>query len=148
MARVKLTFPNQNPIFYLQIPVRITDLNYGNHLGNDSLLSILHETRAAWLRNIGLTELNIGDCGLIMADVMIAYKNESYYGDILDITIFVAEINPKSFDLYYRVKTIRNENQELLIAEAKTGMVCYDYGFSKICTIPSSFLQVITNRNL
>lgn len=144
MARVKLNFPKQNTIFSFQIPVRITDLNYGNHLGNDSLLSILHEARAAWLRTLGLTELNIGDCGLIMADVMVAYKNESYYGDVLDISIFVAEINPKSFDLYYRVKTNRNKDQELLIAEAKTGMVCYDYSISKICAIPSSFLNVIS----
>lgn len=144
MARVKLSFPIQNPIFSLQIPVRITDLNYGNHLGNDSLLSILHEARAAWLRSIDLTELNIGDCGLIMADVMIAYKNESYYGDILEISIFVAEINPKSFDLYYRVKAKRDEECTLLIAEAKTGMVCYDYQNSKICSMPPSFLNKVT----
>ncbi|WP_255669390.1 hypothetical protein [Myroides oncorhynchi] len=41
MARVKLNLPTEF-IFETKIPVRITDLNYGNHLGNDKLLSISH----------------------------------------------------------------------------------------------------------
>lgn len=142
MGRVKLSFPNQKPLFLIKIPIRITDLNYGNHLGNDSLLSILHEARAAWLQQMSLSELNIGGCGLIMADVMIAYKNEGYYGDILELSIFVDEITTKSFALYYRVTTQRKEH-DLLIAEAKTGMVCYDYEQEKIVSIPTSFLEII-----
>ena len=145
MARVKLSFPNHNPIFSIEIPIRITDLNYGNHLGNDSLLSILHEARANWLRKLDLSELDIGGCGLIMADVMIAYKNEGYYGDTLTIDIFADEITAKSFALYYRVNTLRNDT-DMLIGEAKTGMVCYDYSLKKIVSIPSIFLSIISEK--
>jgi len=143
MARVKLILPDKKSLFSTKIPVRITDLNYGNHLGNDRLLGILHEARAQWLHHCDLSELNIGTCGMIMADVMIAYKNESYYGDMLEIELFVNEINSKSFDLFYSIKTERANGIQLLIAMAKTGMVCYDYEIHKIVQIPHSFLEII-----
>ena len=44
MARIKLEMPEQF-MGSFQVPVRITDINYGNHLGNDAFVSILHEAR-------------------------------------------------------------------------------------------------------
>ena len=62
MARIKINIP-PGFITTLSIPVRITDLNYGNHLGNDSLVSILHEARVQWLKLNGYTELDIEGTG-------------------------------------------------------------------------------------
>jgi len=44
MARIKIEIPDKF-IYKTEIPIRITDINYGGHLGNDSLLSIIHEAR-------------------------------------------------------------------------------------------------------
>ena len=44
MARIKLTLPERFP-FTTTIPIRITDLNYGGHVGNDTVLALLHEAR-------------------------------------------------------------------------------------------------------
>lgn len=44
MARVHVQIPAHTH-FEATVPVRVTDLNYGNHLGNDALLSIMHEAR-------------------------------------------------------------------------------------------------------
>ena len=49
MPRVKVALPATFP-FRTEIPVRITDLNYGGHLGNDALLGLLHEARVHFLR--------------------------------------------------------------------------------------------------
>lgn len=131
MGRVKLNFPSRNPIFLAHIPVRITDMNYGNHMGNDVILSIIHDARMQFLASNGFTELNAGGVGMIMADVMIAYKNEALYGDHLDIEIFADEITSRSFDFLYKIRTIRN-GKTVEIAEAKTGMVSYDYNSRKV----------------
>ena len=131
MARVKIKFPQHNPVFSCTISVRISDINYGNHLGNDSLLSIIHESRMRLFAQWGFTELEAGGNSLIMADVMIAYKGEAFYGDILQVNIYVDEITEKSFDLLYKITTDRN-GTENLIAETKTGMVCFDYTERKI----------------
>jgi acyl-CoA thioesterase FadM len=48
MARIKLTLPSAFG-FKTQIPVRIQDLNYGNHVSNDAILSIMHEARMQYL---------------------------------------------------------------------------------------------------
>jgi acyl-CoA thioesterase FadM len=106
-------------------------MNYGNHMGNDVILSIIHDARMQFLASNGFTELNAGGVGMIMADVMIAYKNEALYGDHLDIEIFADEITSRSFDFLYKIRTIRN-GKTVEIAEAKTGMVSYDYNSRKV----------------
>lgn len=46
MARVRLSFPDDAFSFTTEMPVRITDVNGANHLGNDALISMLSEARA------------------------------------------------------------------------------------------------------
>jgi acyl-CoA thioester hydrolase len=140
MARVKLNFPTKKPIFTAQIPLRITDMNYGNHLGNDVVLSIIHDARMQFLASLGYTELDVGGCGMIMADVMIAYRSEGYYGDVLTVEIFTDEMGSRSFDFMYKITTQR-DSKRIEIAEAKTGMVCYDYKLGKVCSIPTALMK-------
>lgn len=140
MARVKLNFPFKNPTFITHIPVRITDMNYGNHLGNDATLSIIHDARMQFLSTLGFTELNVEGKGMIMADVMVAYKNEGLYGDTLKIELYTDNITTRSFDFLYKISTIRNGNI-IEIAAAKTGMVSYDYRLKKICETPLTLLN-------
>lgn len=135
-GRVKILFPNEIPLHTTTISVRIGDINYGGHLGNDALLSILHEARVQMLAASGFTELNAGGNSLIMADVMIAYRGEAFYGDKLRVDIFSTNITSRSFDLLYRVSTERS-GIAVEIAHAKTGMVCFDYTLRKTAPMTS-----------
>jgi len=134
MARVKIKFPPDNPLFRCTIPVRISDINYGNHLGNDSVLSIIHEARMQLLAQWGYDELRAGGVSLIMGDVMIAYRGEAYYGEELKISIYIDELSDRSFDLLYHITTNR-EGEPRDIAHGKTGMVCFDYEARKVTLI-------------
>jgi acyl-CoA thioesterase FadM len=138
MARIKITIP-QKKLASVKIPVRITDINYGNHLGNDSLIGIIHESRVLWLQSLGYSELDIEGVGLIMSDLAVEYKNESFYGDELWIAIHSGEISSAGFELYY---SISNQNNKL-IAKAKTGMVCYNYILKKVSAIPEKFKTIL-----
>jgi acyl-CoA thioester hydrolase len=131
MGRVKLVFPADNPLFETTIYVRIGDINYGGHVGNDAILSIIHESRMRLLHSFGFTEMEAGGVGLIMADVMIAYKGEAFYGDILTVRLYANEFSAHSFDLMYRISTERNA-VKTDIAHAKTGMACFNYNTRKI----------------
>jgi acyl-CoA thioesterase FadM len=145
MSRVKLQVP-QNKIAVITIPVRITDINYGNHLGNDAFVSIIHEARMQWLHQYGYTELNIEGTGLILADLVVEFKNESFYGDSIEVTIAAGEISKVSFELYYQLETRRN-NEPVVLALAKTGMVCYDYGAKKITGVTEKIKEILTKNN-
>ena len=61
MPRVKVTLP-ESFLFTVELPIRITDLNYGAHLGNDALLSLLHEARVKFLAHLGQPE-QVGGVG-------------------------------------------------------------------------------------
>ncbi len=145
MARVKLLIPERK-IFSTEIAVRITDINYGNHVGNDALVRILHEARVQWLTSKNYTELNIEGASLIMADLAVEYKGESFYGDLLIIEIAVGEISKAGFELYYIIHVNRNANN-ILIAKAKTGMVCFNYEEKKVREIPEKFAQLLSFIN-
>ena len=142
MARIKIEIPEQT-IATFYIPVRITDINYGNHVGNDAFISIVHEARMQWLMQYGYTELNIEGTGLIMSDLAIEFKNESFYGDVVEVNIGACGQSRVNFELYYQLSAKRN-NENVLLAKAKTGMVCYDYISKKVVTIPEK-LKVILN---
>lgn len=141
MPRVKLEIPDKK-IFTTNIAIRITDINYGNHLGNDALVSILQEARVLWLATANYSELDVAGASLIMADLAVEYKGEGFYGDILNVDIAVAEITKVSFEIYYEITTTRND-ANILIAKAKAGMVCFDYTSRKVTAIPEEFSKFL-----
>ena len=134
MARVKIELP-ATFLFETIIPIRITDVNYGNHVGNDTVMSILHEARVQYLRHYGLEELDFGGVGLIMNDVAVEFKNEIFYGEKIIASITVSDISKFSFDVYYKLEK-ENNDKRILVALAKTGMVCYNYSSKKVAAVP------------
>ncbi|MCD2425852.1 thioesterase family protein [Niabella pedocola] len=139
MARIKITLPEIFP-FSCTIPVRITDINYGGHAGNDALLGMIHEARVQFLSRIGYTELSMEGVGLIMADVAIEFKNEAFMGETLLVSVAAGDFQRVGFDLYYRVEK-EMEGKKVPVVFAKTGMVCFDYTQRKMAPIPAAALQ-------
>lgn len=138
MNRTKLVLPDHLN-FEAAIPVRITDLNYGGHVGNDSILSIIHEARVQFLNHYNFSEMDFGGIGLIMSDVTIEFKNELFYGDVLKAFVGLSDISRVGFSIYY--KLVKNDEQTP-VALAKTGMICYDYAAKKIAGFPNKAKEV------
>jgi acyl-CoA thioester hydrolase len=134
MARIKIDLPT-NFSFTTSIPVRITDINYGGHAGNDTVLSLIHEARMQFLKSHGYSELNFEGVGMIMSDVGIEWKSELFYGDVVIASITASGFSKVSFDLYYKLEK-EVAGKKVLVAVAKTGMVCYDYNNKKIVGVP------------
>ena len=143
MPRVKIDLPEKFLSISIKIPVRITDINYGHHVGNDSLVAIIHEARMQLLQLHGFTELDIEGVGLIMSDLFVEFKNESFYNDIIDVKIGSSNILKVSFELYYQLTALRND-KEIIIANAKTTMVCYDYELKKVAALPNKLIEILS----
>ena len=138
MPRNKIEVPASFS-FSCSIPVRISDVNYGGHVGNDSILSIMHEARMQYLQHLGVSELDFGGTGLIMTDVSIEFKMESFYGDTIQVQVTAADFSRVAFNIYYQLsKPV--EGQKRIIANGQTGMVCYNYAAKKVSSIPSHIL--------
>jgi acyl-CoA thioester hydrolase len=134
MARIKLGSPLQF-IFQTRLPVRITDINYGGHAGNDAILGMVHEARMQFLVHAGYSEMNVSGAALIMRDVAIEFKQEAFYGDTLLVSVVANDFTKAGFDICYRFEKLLPE-KVTLVALAKTGMVCYDYAQKKILAVP------------
>ena len=141
MARVKIIIPAHR-LATITIPVRIGDINYGNHVGNDAFVAIIHEARIQWLSQNNFTELDIGGVGLIMSDLEVEFKKEGFYGDIVEVQLSLGELSKIGFEIYYQLMAIRKE-EKILLVKAKTGMVCYDYTNKKVAAVPELFKNLL-----
>jgi acyl-CoA thioesterase FadM len=142
MARVKIELPPRFD-FSCKIPVRITDINYGGHAGNDAILSIIHEARMQYLHSLGYTEMNFAGNGIIMADVAIEFKSELFYGDTVMAAVTITEFSKVGFDIIYKLEKEENGKSKT-VALAKTGMICFDYAKKKIVAVPEEARQKLT----
>jgi acyl-CoA thioester hydrolase len=140
MARTKLDLPAIFD-FSTDIPVRITDINYGGHLGNDSLLSILQEARLQFLNQYAYSEKDVEGRGIIMLDAVVIYKSEAFYGETLSIEVAVADVGSHGCDLLYRV-TQKGSGKE--VARAKTSIAFFDYEKRKVVEVPDGFRAKFT----
>ena len=146
MARVQVEIP-ESFVFQTDLAIRVSDLNYGGHVGNDSILSIMQEARVLYYRSLGFnSELSFaGSVGQIITDAVIQYKAESFFGDVLSISIAVANFNKYGFDMIY---LLTNQDTGKEVARGKTGIVCFDYAKRKIASIPDALLQQLKKSPL
>ncbi len=140
MSRIKLKIPD-TPLFSTEITVRISDINYGNHLGNEMILSFMQETRLRFFQSLGYQdELNIEGIGTIQADAAIEYRGESFHGDIIKSRLFLGDLGKRSIDFFYLLENAENAK---LIARGKTGIAFYDYTLKSTVSIPSGLLEKV-----
>jgi len=137
MNRARLDLPKEFN-FHVSIPIRITDINYGGHVGNDTVLTLLHEARMKFLHHYNYSEMDFSGVGLIMKDVTIEFKKELFYGDNVDVYVTTTNFSRVAFDMFY--KMIKSEDK-IEVAIARTGMICYDYKMKKIVSVPASILE-------
>ncbi len=140
MARVQIQALAQYD-FSVEIVVRTTDLNYGGHLGNDRLLTLVHEARVAFLESKGWTELDCAGASLIMGDVAGIYKGEAFAGDRLVFKVAAGEPTRCGFRLFY---SVTRKTDAAKIALVETGMTCFNYQDRKIASLPEAVEKICT----
>jgi acyl-CoA thioester hydrolase len=139
MPRVDLDLPERFA-FETRIPIRIGDINYGGHLGNEAVLAIAQEARVRWLATVGLTELDVGGVGLVMADAVVVYRSEGRYGMVLEVALAADDVRSRSFDLLYR---LADQATGAEIARVKTGLLCFDYAARRLARMPSALREAL-----
>lgn len=139
MSRIKIDLPDKL-IFSTEIPLRISDINYGGHLGNDSVLSIFQEARIRFLKQFGYSEIDIEGRSIIMTDAAVQYKSQGYYGDILLVELTVDDFQKIGCDFYYRAS---NKTNGKVVAIGKTGIAFFNYENNKLTSVPEKFIQLI-----
>jgi acyl-CoA thioesterase FadM len=134
MSRVEIALPEKFS-FETTLPIRVTDLNYGGHLGNDAVLSLVHEARVRFFASHGWTEKDACGAGILLADAAVIYRAEGFYGMALRVELAVADLRSRSCDLLYRLTDAATGSE---IARAKTGVIFFDYAARRVVSIPAA----------
>ena len=127
----------------IALPVRITDINYGNHLGHIQLIGLMHEARLQVFHTWGLSETHCFGRALVVRELSIRYSKESFYGDSLDFDIQLGVVKKCSFSLLYMIKRGCDT-----IATASIELVCLDPNTRRIQSLPSQLLQSWNQKGL
>ena len=139
MARVRIELEGP-AVFTADIQVRVSDLNYGNHLGHDALVSLLHEARTRFFRSFGAHEADTEGCAMVVVDLAVRYRSEALLGQVLRVEIGVGEVGSRGCELLYRVT--HSDSGEPM-ADAKTGIVFVDPRERSVAPIPPTFLAAL-----
>ena len=138
MPRLQLK-PRDSYSFQTELTVRVTDLNYGGHLGNDSLVSLIHEARCRFLASHQWTEMDCGGVSLILGDAAIVYQGEAFAGDVLRFDVVAGEPGRCGFRLFFRVTRV---SDQAAIGLVENGMISFDYKTRKIQSLPDEVREI------
>lgn len=144
MARIQLQFPDDQFYFTTTLAVRSTDINHGNHLGNDSMISMISEARACFLHEFGVSEAPRDGPGIIVTDVATMYRAEAHARDQLLFEVGVMDFNKYGGDITFR---ITRPADSALIALAKQGFVFFDYADGRVVEMPAAFREKFVRVN-
>lgn len=137
MPRIKIELPEQY-CFTTEVPIYINHINYGNHLDNAALLSLVSEARVRFFKHFGYSEMDVEGFGVIVADAAVQYRSEAFYGETMVFDMAANDFNKYGFDLVWRI-TDQASGRE--VARGKHGMMCFDYSIRKAALVPAAFMN-------
>ena len=144
MARLSLQFPADLYCYSTRLSVRVTDINAANHLGNDSMISMISEARARFLFDMGDGEGADADIRIIVTDLATTYRAEAYARDELLFEVGMMDLNKYGGDIIFR---ITRPADATLIAMAKSGFVFFDYRRKTVVPFPERFALSFPKAN-
>lgn len=125
--------------FSIPLTVRVSDLNYGNHVGYQNFFSFFQEARIAYLAQFGFSELDIGGCGIIVAEANCRYKQELYLNDAITVACAVRALKSKMFIMDYCISM-----EKTICAQGFTKIMCFDHQTKSVGRVPEVFVQAVT----
>ncbi|AYF86155.1 thioesterase family protein [Pseudomonas sp. JS3066] len=144
MARLSLNFPEDQYCYSTHLTVRVTDINGANHLGNDSMISMISEARARFLFEFGINETAEDGIGIIVTDLATTYRAEAHARDQLLFEVGVMDFNRYGGDITFRITRPADGKQ---VAMAKSGFVFFNYRESRVVPMPENFRSTFPKVN-
>lgn len=135
MARIVIELPEMYT-FDTEIPICIGHINYGNHLDNVLLLSIVSEARLRYFKSMGFTELDVEGTGIIVGDAAVQYRSEAFHGEVMVVSMVANDFSSKGCDLVWQMNE-KTSGRE--VARGKTGIVFFDYTNRTPAPVPIKF---------
>ncbi len=140
MARIQIRLPSHFA-YSTDITLYQSHINYGGHLDNALLLTLVSEARVRFFKSLGYTELDVEGAGILVADAALQYRSEAFHGEVMVLRMGATDLGRKGFDLVWSM-TERSSLRE--VARGKTGIVFFSYETRKVVPMPAAFRDKLT----
>ena len=135
MGRIQIELPEQLP-FSTEIELTLSHMNYGGHLDNALLLTVVSEARVRFFQSLGYSERDVEGVGIIISDAAVLYRSEAFHGEVMLVSMGATDFSNKGCDLLWRMNE-RSSQRE--VARGKTGIVFFDYARRTTAPVPEGF---------
>ncbi len=137
MARIRIDLPEQFG-FSTELPIYLSHINYGNHLDNALLLTLVSEARSRFFQSLGYRELDVEGLGIVVSDAAVQYRSEAHHGETMRVAMQATDFNKYGFDLVWQMNDVATDRE---VARGKTGIVFFDYAARQIASVPFAFAR-------
>ena len=124
--------------FKINLSVRISDINYGGHLGHAELIKITHQARLKFLSAYALKESNLNRAGIIVKHLIVDYKGEAFFEDLLTISIKISEITKTSCTFFYKIDKDINKP----VATVQELVLFMNYEKRRLVRVPQVIIEL------
>jgi len=135
MARIHIQLPDKFA-FSTDITLYQLHMNYGGHLDNALLLTLVSEARVRFFKSLGYTELNVEGVGILVSDAALQYRSEAFQGEVMVVSVAATDFVNKGFDMVW---CMNEQSSGREVARGKTGIVFFDYATHQTVQIPKAF---------
>ncbi len=139
MPRIKIDLPEKF-IFSTDIPIYIGHINYGHHLDNAQMISLISEARVRFFKALGYSELDVEGVGIVVADVAAQYRSEAFHGETMMVEMAADDFNKYGCDLVWKMSDKATGRE---VARGKHGIIFFDYTARKAVSVPPAFVEKV-----
>jgi len=124
------------------IQIRFKDVDALGHVNNANHFTYIESARVKYFDDVAEEEVMWSKGGIILASAKVDYKLPVFFKDKIFVYTKCSRIGNKSFDLSYLI--VKEENgEEIILAEASTVLVCYDYEKGQSIFMPDAWKNKI-----
>jgi acyl-CoA thioester hydrolase len=136
MSRIRIELPEQFS-FVTEIPLYLSHMNYGGHLDNALLLTVVSEARVRFFKSFGYrSELDVEGAGIVISDAALQYKSEAFHGEVMVIRMAAVDFSKYGCGLIWCMNEQVTGRE---VARGKTGIVFFDYTTRQVALVPENF---------
>ena len=143
MPRIQYDLP-ESFVFSTELSIYTSHINWGGHLDNAQLLSLVGEARSRFFLWLDYEEKRVEDCSIVIGDVLAQYKSEAFYGETMQVHLAVTDFNRYGFDLAFQMTDLATGRE---VSRGKQGVVFISLADKKISPLPEAFRQRLQERS-
>lgn len=142
MPRIQYSLP-EHFVFSTDLPIYTSHINWGGHLDNAQLLTLVSEARARFFQWLGYSEGQIEHCSIVVGDMLVQYKSEAFHGETMVVQMAATDFNRYGFDLAFQMSDQASGRE---VARGKQGIVFIDLVEKKVASLPEAFRERLAAR--